>query len=98
MDGNIMVDGILASCYASVDHDLAHIGTIPLRWFLQIIELVCGVDDGDLGYIIIMKHLDTFCLHMNWDTVKALMKKISKKQGKHRSSCIMDPKNGNQKN
>ena len=28
---------------------------------------------------------------MNWDTVKALMRKISKKQGKHRSSCIMDP-------
>ena len=52
-----MLDGILASCYASVDHDLAHIGTIHLRWFPQIIELICGVEDGDLGYINIMKHL-----------------------------------------
>ena len=28
-----MVDGVLASCYASADHSLAQIGMIPMRWF-----------------------------------------------------------------
>ena len=33
-----MVDGILASCYASFDHDLAHIAMTPIQWFPEIIE------------------------------------------------------------
>ena len=28
-EGNIVVDGVLASCYASFDHDLAHIAMVP---------------------------------------------------------------------
>ena len=35
-NGNIMVDGVLASCYASFDHDLAHFGMRPLQWFSEI--------------------------------------------------------------
>ena len=31
MEGNIIVDGVLASCYASVDHDLGHIAMVPMR-------------------------------------------------------------------
>ena len=40
MEGNIVVDGVLASCYAFADHDLAHIGITPMRWFPDI----CRVD------------------------------------------------------
>ena len=29
-DGNIVVDQILASCYASFDHDLAHLMMMPM--------------------------------------------------------------------
>ena len=46
MDGNIMVDGVLASCYASVDHDLVHIAMAPMRWFPGMMGLIFGADDG----------------------------------------------------
>ena len=32
-EGNIVVDGVLASCYASFDHDLAHITMAPIQLF-----------------------------------------------------------------
>ena len=31
--GNIVVDGVLTSCYPSVPHDLAHIVMLPMTWF-----------------------------------------------------------------
>ena len=39
MEGNIMVDGILASSYP-VNHDLAHIVMTQFLWFPEIIEWV----------------------------------------------------------
>ena len=33
MEGNIIVDGVLASCYASSDHDLVHIIMVPIQRF-----------------------------------------------------------------
>ena len=42
MEGNIVVNGVLASCYASLDHDLGHIGMTPLRWFPEIIRGIFG--------------------------------------------------------
>ena len=42
MEGRIVVDGVLASCYASIDHDIGHIGMIPLRWFPNITQLLFG--------------------------------------------------------
>ena len=45
MEGNIMVDGVLASCHASIDHDLAHIGMMPIIWFPKIMELFFGRED-----------------------------------------------------
>ena len=62
MDGNIVVDGVLASCFAFPDHDIAHIELTPLRWFPQIIEMVFGVEDGILGYVNVMDHLGHFWL------------------------------------
>ena len=44
--GNIIVDGVLASCYPSVHHDLANIGMTPIRWFPAMIEWIFGNDKG----------------------------------------------------
>ena len=56
MEGNILVDGILASCYPSSNHDLAHFGIAPIRWFPEIIEWIFGEDDGFQGYVKINKY------------------------------------------
>ena len=37
-DGNIVVEGVLASCYASFDHGLAHFVMTPMQWYPQIIR------------------------------------------------------------
>ena len=49
-DGNIIVDGILSSCYASSDNMLADIGMAPVRWFPQVVEWVFGDDNGFSAY------------------------------------------------
>ena len=55
LEGNIVVDGVLASCYASSDHDLAHLGTSPMRWYPEITEWIFGVENGSPGYINLAK-------------------------------------------
>ena len=57
MDGNIMVDGTLASCYAFPDHDLAHIGTTPIRWFPEVTEWIFGDDSGSPLFVEIAEYL-----------------------------------------
>ena len=42
--GNIVVDGVLASCYAFPDHDLSHITMTPLQWFPHLTEWIFGND------------------------------------------------------
>ena len=56
-EGNIMVDGVLASCYASFDHNLAHIVMAPLQWFPEIMELIFGEKNGSPVFVNIMKYL-----------------------------------------
>ena len=46
MEGNLVVDEVLASCYPSANHDLAHIGMMPTRYFPSIMELIFGEDNG----------------------------------------------------
>ena len=46
-----MVDGVLASCYPSVDHYLSHIGMTPIRWFPEIVEWIFGDDNGWQNYV-----------------------------------------------
>ena len=58
MDGNIVVDGVLASCYANTDHDLSHIGMTPIRWFPGIMNWIFGTDKGFPGYVTIDNDLD----------------------------------------
>ena len=43
-EGNIVVDGVLASCYASAHHDLAHIIMTPIRWIPIITRWIFGND------------------------------------------------------
>ena len=48
--GNIVEDGILASCYASSDHDMAHFAMTPIQWFPEIRHWIFGKDDGSPAY------------------------------------------------
>lgn len=40
--GNIVVDGVVCSCYALVDHQLAHTAMAPARWFHEIYYLLAN--------------------------------------------------------
>ena len=62
MEGNIVVDGVLASCYPSSDRDMAHIAMAPVRWFPRISQWIFGEDNGwsvctkisdDLGQLVL---------------------------------------------
>ena len=54
-DGNIMVGGVLASCYASFDHDLAHFAMIPMLWYPEMTVWMFGVNNGRPDYVDIAK-------------------------------------------
>ena len=62
LEGNIFVDGVLASCYASFHHDLAHIAMTPIRWFPSIIEWIFGDNNGSSTYVDIMGDLGRLLL------------------------------------
>ena len=57
MEGNIVVDGVLASCYPYCDHDVAHIGMTPLNWFPKILQWIIGEDNGFLVYVNIFDNI-----------------------------------------
>ena len=57
MEGNLIVDGILASCYAFFDHDVAHFGMAPLRWHPGMTEWFFGEDEGISSYVEILAHM-----------------------------------------
>ena len=56
-EGNIVVDGVLASCYASFDHDLANIAMTPMQWYPELFEWLFGVENGSPGYVDLVKEL-----------------------------------------
>ena len=57
MQGSIVVDGVLVSCYAFPDHDLAHVTTIPIRWYPEVMEWLFGIEDGFTGFAKIAENL-----------------------------------------
>ena len=57
MEGNILVDDVLASCYAGFNHDLAHITMTPLTWFPEVMQWIFGEDNGFQNYVLIQKSL-----------------------------------------
>ena len=56
-DGTIVVDGVLASCHSSIDHDLAHLGMLPMTWFPEIMEGIFSIEEGWQVYVKISKDL-----------------------------------------
>ena len=46
MEGDIVVDGVFASCYTTVQHDLAHIAMMPIRWSPDVAEFIFGEYNG----------------------------------------------------
>ena len=62
MEGNIIVDGVLASCYASFHHDLAHIAMTPIRWFPGVIEWIFGEKNGSSVYVDLVGDLGRWLL------------------------------------
>ena len=50
MESNIVVDGILASCYALHDHDMAHFAVTPIAWVPGLMEGIFNVHNESPGY------------------------------------------------
>ena len=61
-EGNIVVDGILASCYADFDHDLAHLTMMPMQWFPEMIDWIFGNGTGFPAYVRIARKLGIMML------------------------------------
>ena len=55
-----MVDGVLASCSADFNHDLAHTVMTPMRWFPQILEWIFGDDKGFQNFVKISEDFGKF--------------------------------------
>ena len=60
--GNIVVSGVLASCYASFNHDLAHFAMIPIQWYPDMMEWIFGVNNGTPEYVNIAKGFGRWAL------------------------------------
>ena len=64
-EGNIMVNGVLASCYPAADHDLAYFAMKPIQWFPDTIEWIFGVKKmGSNVMLELLKSLADGCCHM----------------------------------
>ena len=58
MEGKIVVDGVLSSCYASFpEHDMAHFAMSPTRWFPEVMDWIFGEDNESPNYVKIFEHL-----------------------------------------
>ena len=51
MSGNIVVEGVFVSCFASVDHDLGLIGMTPIRWFPRLVGLILGEKESTSTFV-----------------------------------------------
>ena len=60
MEGNILVDGVLASCYVSSFADLAHLSMAPYRWFPEIIDWIFSNENGLQVYVIVAADIGRF--------------------------------------
>ena len=63
MEGTIMVNEVLASCYAhSPDHDMAHFWMTPLRWYPDIMQWIFGEDIEFPVYVKIIYDLGNYMM------------------------------------
>ena len=56
-NGNIIVDGVLASNYADVDHNLVHLAMKPMQWFPEIMEWIFGEGTGFPVFVSMTREL-----------------------------------------
>ena len=61
-EGNILVDGVLASCYAFADHDLAHLTMTPIHLFPDIVNIIFGHAKGSPSYVDILEDFGKYLL------------------------------------
>ena len=50
-EGTIVVDEMLASCYADFDHDLAHLIVKPMQKFAEMMDWIFGNELGFPVYV-----------------------------------------------
>ena len=62
IEGNIIVDGILASCYAFSDYYLAHFAMTPIQWFPDVMDWIFSTDNGSIVYVNIAEHFGRWML------------------------------------
>ena len=55
LKGNIIIDEVLASCYASVPHDLARVGMTPIRLVSDVTDWILDHDEKSSAYITIFQ-------------------------------------------
>ena len=61
-EGNIVVNGILTSCYADFDHNLGHLTMKPMQWIPMILEWIFGNDMGFPVYVSTARQLGILML------------------------------------
>ena len=59
-----MVDGVLASCYPSVNHDVSQIGMTPMKLFPGAVGWIFGEENGLQGFAIIAENFGKM-IHLN---------------------------------
>ena len=62
MEGNIIVDTVLASCHAGSDHDLAHLTMEPMLRFSKVMEWIFGINTGFPVFVSIARELGILLL------------------------------------
>ena len=67
MEGNIVVDGVLASCYAFCDHNLAHFVMTPMQLFPKMIGWIIGGNNEISNYATIAESVGKYLLPNNFN-------------------------------
>ena len=56
-EGKIIVDGVVASCYAGFDHDLAHFTMAPMQYFADVLEWTFEMTLGIQSLSVLQENL-----------------------------------------
>ena len=62
MEGNIVVNDVLVSCYPDIDHDMSHFGMTPIRLFPVMIQWIFGEDNGISSYANVAEYVADWVL------------------------------------